>query len=79
MISFEMQNVGAGVKQNYQLSKGNATGVEALPEDSELTDGVQNSRPAEIYNLCGQRLPHLGRGINIVRNPGGCAHKVYMK
>ena len=79
MISFEMQNVGAGVKQNYQLSKGNTTGVEALPEDSELTDGVQNSRPAEIYNLCGQRLPHLGRGINIVRNPGGCAHKVYMK
>lgn len=79
LISFEMQNIGASVKQNFQLSQGTLTPVVEIPEDNKLTDDHQGSSPCTVYNLSGQRLPHLTRGINIVRNPDGCAHKIYMK
>lgn len=79
IISFEMQNVGAGVKQNFQLSRGTSTGVESLPEADEWTGNDFSNGSAEVYNLCGQCLPRLARGINIVRSPGGCARKVLVK
>ena len=79
IISFEMQNVGVGVKQNYQLSKGTSTGVEDLLGDSECTERGKDGTSVEVYNLCGQPQPHLVKGINIVRNSEGCARKVYMK
>ncbi|MBR1755884.1 MAG: hypothetical protein IJ754_06605 [Bacteroidaceae bacterium] len=79
IISFEMQNVGTGVKQNFQLSKGTSTGVDELPAAEELTGNNAIVRSEEVYNLCGQRLPRLTRGINIVRNREGCARKIYIK
>lgn len=79
IISFEMQNVGVGVKQNYQFSKGTSTGMEDLLGDSECTDRGKDGTSVEVYNLCGQPQPHLVKGINIVRNSEGCARKVYMK
>ena len=77
IISFEMQNVGVGVKQNYQLSKGTSMGVEELPEHSDSYS--KDGRLKEVYNLCGQRLPHLTKGINIVHNPDGFAQIIYIK
>ena len=79
LISFELQNVGAGVKQNFQLTKGTSTGVDKMPELDEWTVDILNGKSGNVYNLCGQRLPHLVKGINIVRNHNGCARKVYIK
>jgi hypothetical protein len=55
LISFEMQNVGAGVKQNFQLSRGTSTGVDELPEADERTEDYVSGQPMEVYNLSGQR------------------------
>lgn len=79
LISFEMQAIGTGVKQNFQLSRGTSTLVEELPEDNKQTEDCQSNSPSTIYNLSGQHLPCLVPGINIVRNHNGCAHKVYIK
>ena len=75
IISFEMQSVGSGVKQNFQLSKGSATGIEAIPEESAQGNGTQSEA---IYNLSGQQIPHLTRGVNIVRTADGLTRKVYV-
>lgn len=79
LISFELQNVGIGVKQNFQLTKGTSTGVVDLHEFDENTDAGNIGTLEGVYNLCGQRLPHFVKGINIVRNTDGCAHKIYIK
>ena len=79
LISFELQNVGIGLKQNFQLTKGTSTGVDKMPEFDEWTVDNLSRRPEKVYNLSGQRLPHLVKGINIVRNHNGCAQKVYIK
>ena len=79
LISFEMQAIGTGVKQNFQLSRGTSTLVEELPEDNKQTEDCQSNSPSTIYNLSGQHLPCLVPGINIVRNHNGCARKVYIK
>ena len=79
LISFEMQNIGAGVKQNFQLSKGTSTGLDELPETDKQTDGTVSSRTGEVYNLSGQRQARLGRGINIVRTSEGRTHKIFIK
>lgn len=78
-ITFEMQNIGAGVKQNYQLSVGNSTGVEEVLEDNGGLISDQNGQQVEVFDLSGQRLPYLCRGINIVRKSDGSAHKIYIK
>lgn len=75
IISFEMQSVGSGVKQNFQLTKGSATGIEAIPEESAQGSGTQSEA---IYNLSGQQIPHLTRGVNIVRTADGLTRKVYV-
>ncbi|MBR1789972.1 MAG: hypothetical protein IJ762_12465 [Bacteroidaceae bacterium] len=75
IISFEMQSVGSGVKQNFQLTKGSATGIEAIPEESAQGNGTQSEA---IYNLSGQQIPHLTRGVNIVRTADGLTRKVYV-
>ena len=52
-------------------------GVEELPEHSDSYS--KDGRLKEVYNLCGQRLPHLTKGINIVHNPDGFAQIIYIK
>ncbi len=79
LISFEMQAVGTGVKQNFQLSRATSTGVEELPEDNKQTEDNQSNSHSTIYNLSGQHLPCMVSGINIVLNHNGCARKIYMK
>ena len=79
LISFEMQNVGAGVKQNFQLSRGTSTGVDELPEADERTEDYVSGQPMEVYNLIGQRQTRPRRGINIVRDPEDRAHKICVK
>lgn len=68
----------AGVKQNFQLSKSTSTGIDELPDD-ERTEGHVSGQPTEVYNLSGQRLSHLERGIKIVRDTEGRAHKISVK
>lgn len=75
IISFEMQAVGTGVKQNFQLTKGNATGIGLIPKDS--TD-KGTARTTAIYDLNGRRMRHLVRGTNIVSYSDGLTHKVYV-
>ena len=79
LISFEMQNIGAGVKQNFQLSKGTSTGLDELPETDKQTDGTVSSHTGEVYNLSGQRQARPGRGLNIVRTSEGRTHKIFIK
>jgi hypothetical protein len=78
-ISFELQNVGMGVKQNFQLSRGSSSGVEGFLEDSDGMGRGNDGRPQEVYNPCGQRQPQLVKGINIVHSPDGSTQKVYVK
>jgi hypothetical protein len=52
-------------------------GVEELPEHSDSYS--KDGRLKEVYNLCGQRLPHLTKGINIVHNPDGFAQIICIK
>ncbi|MBQ9559709.1 MAG: hypothetical protein IJV08_06960 [Bacteroidaceae bacterium] len=75
IISFEMQSVGSGVKQNFQLTKGSATGIEAIPEESAQGNGTKSEA---IYNLSGQQIPHLTRGVNIIHTADGLTRKVYV-
>lgn len=75
IISFEMQSVGTGVKQNFQLTKGNATGIGLIPKDS--TD-KGSARTTAIYDLNGRRMRQLVRGTNIVSYSDGLTHKVYV-
>ncbi len=73
LISFEMEAVGTGVKQNFQLTRGSATVVEEVP-DAMSGDGC--AHPEVIYNLSGQRISCPERGINIIRHPDGSVRKV---
>ena len=54
---------GAGVKPFYPFEDGDATGIESINEhstlDSEREDGL-------IFNLAGQRLQKMQKGINII-------------
>lgn len=77
LISFEMHAVGMGVKQNFRLTKGTTTGVEDVL-GNDLPSGEKGASPEAVYNLSGQQMPHAARGINIVRNAEGRAHKVYI-
>ena len=76
LVSFEMQAVGAGVKQKFQLSRGSATGVEAV-RGTEATDRNTGKAPA-VYSLGGQRRARLLRGVNVVRDAAGAGHKVFV-
>ncbi|MBQ1665544.1 MAG: hypothetical protein II061_05710 [Bacteroidaceae bacterium] len=78
-ISFELQNVGMGVKQNFQLSRGSSSGVEGFLEDSDGMGRGNDGRPQEVYNPCGQRQPQLVKGINIVHSPDGSTQKIFVK
>lgn len=56
----EIENQQGETSAPARLSLGDeATGIQALPEAGEV-------RPATIYNLSGQRIQRLQRGINIV-------------
>ncbi len=77
IISFEMEAVGTGVKQRFQLSRGIAVGVGAVQQD--LPSSQRDSGPSDAtYNLSGQRTPHTVQGINILRNADGHTRKIYM-
>ena len=78
-ISFELQNAGMGVKQNFQLSRGSSSGVEGFLEDSDGMGRGNDGRPQEVYNPCGQRQPQLVKGINIVHSPDGSTQKIFVK
>lgn len=75
IISFDMQSVGSSVKQNYQLSQGTATGIKHI---EALTPANTEGKEA-VYNLQGQRMNALHKGINIVRSSNGQCSKVFIK
>ena len=77
LISFEMQSVGVNVKQNFQLSRGTSSGMNEVRDDEGLSSNRNDGRQKEVYNLGGQQLSHCVRGINIVRNAGGLARKIF--
>ncbi len=76
LISFEMQNVGAGVKQNFQLSRESSSGINDVLSDQQSNDNSDSDVKA-IYNVNGQRLSELSHGINIIRMTNGSSKKVY--
>lgn len=77
LISFEMEDVGTGVKQNFQLTRGSDTGInEVYDTDDNPNNGKGDS--SAIYNLNGQRLSHPTKGINIIYGSDGLSHKVYV-
>ena len=76
LISFEMQNVGAGVKQNFQLSRESSSGINDILPDNPTNDSMDSAVEA-IYNVNGQRMSELSHGINIIRMSNGASRKIY--
>ena len=46
-------------------------------DDDGLSSDRNDGRQKEVYNLGGQQLSHCVRGINIIRNAGGLARKIF--
>ncbi len=71
VITFEMRNVGAGLKQNYQLSRGTSTGIHGVLTEADASGTVVDVMPATgAKGQAGERVC-TGSG------KGGTVMKVY--
>ena len=76
ILSFDMLAVGAGAKQNFQLTRGTATDIQHVYDDCTMQNGT-NTQTASIYNLSGLQIMHTSKGINIIMTPDGRCRKVF--
>lgn len=76
ILSFDMNAVGQGVKQNYQLGVGSATAIDPVPSiDPSVASPLQSF---QVYTPSGLRIPAPLPGINIVKANNGNTRKIFV-
>ena len=71
LLTCDMAGIGAEVKQNFQFTKGVATGLSASP-NTNSTNSVEM-----VYDLTGRHLQHAS-GLCIIRYSDGSSKKIYV-
>ena len=79
MLTCEMNEIGNGVKQNFQFTKGTQTDIGSINADLQ-SDVLYGGEIKEIYNLSGQRISHPQTNeICVIRLSDGTTRKVYLR